>query len=405
VSAPATTTTTTTATTTGAGGRRVVIVGSGPAGLSAATQLRRASRSGRELEVVVLEREQHPGGIPRHTDHLGYGMRDLHRVVRGPRYAELLVRRTVEAGVDLRTCVTVIGVDGGGVDLADGSRLDAHAVVLATGVRERPRSARLVPGDRPAGVLTTGALQQLTALQHRRVGNRAVVVGAEHVSFSAILSLRHGGCETVALVTPHARHQTYAPLRLLTATRHRVPVLTGVDVAQIIGHRRVEAVELTDGRRLECDTVVFTGDWIPDHELARRAGLVMDRGARSPAVDARLHTSVPGLFAAGNLVHPAETADICALDGRRVAASVLAHLDGAAWPGAVAPVTCDPPIRWVAPSAAGTTLRVDSPTTGRIVVLVDGSPIWTGRRRRLLPNRAVHLPLDLPPTAHVTLLP
>jgi thioredoxin reductase len=290
---------------------RVEIAGGGPAGLSAAIALRR-----RGIEhVVVHEREQQAGGIPRHTDHFGFGVRDLHRMMRGPRYARTLVDRARRAGVDLRLGSTVFSLDD----------IDADAVILATGVRERPRAARLVPGDRPAGVYTTGAVQQL-AMAGRRLGTRAVIVGAEHVSFSAILTLAHVHCRSVAMVTPQQRHQTYSVLKLATATVRRVPVLTGVDVAEIVGRRRVERVVLTDGRAIECDTVVFTGDWIPDHELARSSGLTMDPAIKGPVVDASFRTSRAGVFAIGNLVHRVAAADRCALDGRAVVPGVLAHL-------------------------------------------------------------------------------
>ncbi|CAN0512919.1 unnamed protein product, partial [Phaeothamnion confervicola] len=167
----------------------------------------------------------------------------------------------VRAGVDVRTGVTVASISNGTVAMTTGSAIEASAIVVATGVRERPRSARLVPGDRPAGVFTTGALQQFVQ-RGLHVGERAVVVGAEHVSFSAIATLAHAGCRTVAMVTALPRHQSYAPLRWATATRHRVPLLTGVDVANVLGHGRVESVELTDGQLVACDTVVFTGDWV-----------------------------------------------------------------------------------------------------------------------------------------------
>jgi len=203
--------------------------------------------------------------------------------------------------------------------------IDADAVILATGARERPRSARLVPGDRPMGILTTGSLQQL-ATARQRVGTRAVIVGAEHVSFSAILTLDHVGCRSVAMVTPLARHQSYAVLKLAAATRHRVPILTGVDIAEIVGHRRVEQVILTDGRRIDCDTVVFTGCWVPDHELARRSGLAINAAIKGPAVDTTFRTSRDGVFAIGNLVHEVAAADRCALDGKAVAAVVVASL-------------------------------------------------------------------------------
>lgn len=373
----------------------VVIVGGGPAGLSAAIELRHRG-AGR---VIVYERELQPGGVPRHTAHLGYGMRDLHRVTTGPRYAAALTRRAERAGVEIEVGRAVRAfVDGTVATTGDGgqSTVAAGAVLLATGVRERPRAARLVPGDRPAGVLTTGALQQFTALHHQRVGNRAVIVGAEHVSFSAVLTLRHAGCEVVAMTTHLPRHQTYAPLALATARRHRVPVLTGVDVAEIIGRTRVEAVVLTDGTRLACDTVVFTGDWVPDHELARTGGLPMVAGSKGPIVDIGWRTEQRGVFAIGNLVHPAETADVCALDGRAVAAHVMDWLALGQWPAAVAPIAVAPPVRWAAVTAAGVTVRVDRFVTGRLELHHEGRAVHTTRRQDLVPNRAIHLRVHEP---------
>lgn len=368
---------------------RVVVVGAGPSGLAAAAALRHAGVG----VVTVLEREQTPGGIPRHTDHLGFGVRDLHRVLRGPAYAARLAAAAVASGADVRCGTTVVSVDGTHVSLADGTRLDADAVVLATGIRERPRSARLVPGDRPGGVLTTGALQQLTALHHREVGSRAVIVGAEHVSFSAIWSLRHGGCRTVAMVTPLPRHQTYAPLRWLTAGLRRVPVQTGRTVVEIVGRPRVRAVRLDDGTELACDTVVFTGDWVPVHELVRLAGATMVPVSKAPATTPGFHTSVTGLFAIGNLVHPAETADVCALDGRRAAVSVVAWLTERRWPQAPSPMAIDDPtgtVAWAAHTARGVTVRAASFGAGRLeLVNGGGDVVGRSRRRRLVPNRSI----------------
>jgi NADPH-dependent 2,4-dienoyl-CoA reductase/sulfur reductase-like enzyme len=172
-----------------------LVVGAGPAGLAAATALARAGMS-----AIVVDREAELGGIPRHTDHVGYGTRTFHRLLRGPAYARAWVSRAERAGVDLRPATTVTGWAGGDAACrevtttspAGTATIRAGAVLVATGTRERPRPARLVPGARPAGVLTTGALQQLVATR-QPVGRRAVVIGAEHVSFSAVLTLRHAG--------------------------------------------------------------------------------------------------------------------------------------------------------------------------------------------------------------------
>ena len=157
----------------------VVIVGGGPAGLAAALELRRLDTH----DVVVIEREGAAGGIPRHARHQGFGLRDLRRAMSGPAYARRYTRLAAEAGVEIRTETMVTGwsPDGPLELTGPGGRelLTPDALILASGCRERPRSARLVPGSRPEGVMTTGTLQQLVYLRKRPVGARALVVGAE----------------------------------------------------------------------------------------------------------------------------------------------------------------------------------------------------------------------------------
>jgi thioredoxin reductase len=308
---------------------RVLVIGGGPAGLAAAARISATD------DVLVLEREARAGGIPRHCDHTGFGIRDLKRVLRGPAYAEAWRARAADAGAEIWESSMVTGWTGERVVAvtAPHGRLEisADAVVLATGARERPRSARRIPGDRAEGVMTTGQLQQLVHLHGRSVGQRAVVVGGELVSWSAVMTLREAGCRTVAMTTPYEKAEAYSLFRLAGRTALRVPVRPRSKVVEIRGRGRVGEVvleHLDTGERevVECDTVVLTGDWVPDHELARSAGLKMDPGTKGPIVDTALHTSTPGMFAVGNLLHPVETADIAALDGEHVASAVRGWL-------------------------------------------------------------------------------
>ena len=287
----------------------VAVVGGGPSGLAAAIALREAGVSG----VEVLERESAAGGIPRHSAHTGYGLRDLRRVMSGPRYARHYAGAAAAAGVALRTGSMVTGWSGDGgllVSSPEGTRtVRASAVLLATGARERGRAARWVPGARGEGVYTTGRLQQAVHLHGRPVGRRALVVGAEHVAFSAMTALRHAGVEVVALGTEPPRHQSYAAFGMAARTVLRTPGLTGTRVGRPARQPPADPCRAGADRRrrrstVACDTVVFTGDWVPDHELARAAGLRMDRGTLGPAVDAAGATEAVGVFAAGNLCHP-----------------------------------------------------------------------------------------------------
>ncbi len=422
----------------------VLIAGAGPAGLAAAIELRRLGVD----DVLVVDRELQAGGIPRHCAHTGYGIRDLHRLMSGPDYAQHYRRAANAAGVALRTGTTLTGVqptdceraaaDGLAPDSSAGTTpaqepgaitatltsqagieaVRARAVLLATGCRERPRSARLVPGSRPAGVMTTGELQQRVYLHGQRLTGRAMVVGAEHVSFSAMLTLMHAGAQVTALVTDQPRHQSFAAFRLGAQLRWHVPVWAKTTITAIAGRDEVSAVMLRDERdgsvrSVPCELVIFTGDWIPDHELARLAGAELDPGTRGPAVDTALCTSVPGMFAAGNLIHAAETADVAALSGRYAAGSVAAYLAGrpSAGPAGGAgqasgrrvpvPVMVAEPLLWISPNGVSPTSP--EPPRGQFVLR---SAAFASRARlevrqngrllkaahaRLVPGRSIRL--------------
>jgi len=385
------------------GHKDVAIIGAGPAGLAAAQELRRLGVA----SVLVLEREQAAGGVPRHCSHQGFGLRDLHRVLAGPAYAAHRARSAERAGAELRLGTQVTGwtADGRLELTGPGGRaeLSAGSVLLATGCRERPRSARLIPGSRPQGVMNTGTLQQLVHLGHERVGERAVVVGAEHVSYSAVQTLHEAGAQTVAMTTELAHHQSFAAFNLGVRARHGTRLLTRTKVSAILGDGRLRAVELEhldtgESSRVDCDLLVLTADWVPDHELAVLGGAALDPGTRGPAIDAAHHTTRPGLFAAGNVLHGAEPADIAALSGRRAAASILAHLTGEPWPAAGVPLRCAEPLRWVVPNIArvhGCTRHLVRSSRElrdvRIAVMQDGRTLATSRLARVSPGRSASL--------------
>ena len=383
-----------------------LIVGGGPAGLAASLALRDAG-----VHVALIERERSLGGIPRHSRHTGYGVRDLHRVLSGPAYAAHYATLAERAGVDihLTTTATDWSAEGHLITTSPSGvqHWAAKAVLLATGCRERPRSARLVPGDRPAGVLTTGTLQQLAHLFHLPIGERAIVVGAEHVSFSAVHTLLSHGVAVAAVVTDQPASQSYALLRALACGRHRLPLYVSTDVVAISGSERVRAVELEDRRSrarwsVPCDTVVFTGAWVPDYELARTRPVAM--AGPHPRVDQWLRTARPGFFAAGNLVHAAEPADVCALGGRHAARSIVQYLTCGEWPDDGAELLASDPFVWVHPSRLTSTR--ERPTRGRlltrvrhflgpgVIELVQADRVLHAvRRHRLVPNRSISVAL------------
>jgi pyruvate/2-oxoglutarate dehydrogenase complex dihydrolipoamide dehydrogenase (E3) component len=293
----------------------------------------------------------------------------------------------------------------------------AAVVLLATGCRERPRPARLVPGSRVPGIMTTGELQQRVYLHGQRLPGRAVIVGAEHVSFSAVVTLAHAGATVAGLVTGYPEQQSYRAFQLGARLRWHAPVWVNSTVSRVVAtpDSRLAGVELTDTqsgatRFVRCELVVFTGDWIPDHELARAGGVPLDPATRGPAVDTALETGTPLVFAAGNLIHPAETADVAALTGQHAARHIAAALaaDPAPSPPRI-PVAVQPPLRWISPNAVRPPLL---PPRGRFLLRCDSFHpaarlevrqgtrlLATARTGRLIPGRPVHLPGAW--TAHV----
>jgi len=363
----------------------------------------------------VVDREPQPGGMPRLCHHTGFGVWDFHRLYTGPAYARRYVQMARDHGVKIRTETTIIGWEDPAT-LAFTSpvglgAIHARAVLLATGVRERPRAARLVPGYRPRGIFTTGSLQRFVDEHHLPVGRRAVIVGAEGVSLSAFLTLHKAGVEVAAFLTEHPQHQMvwpYTPAKWwFVDLLHRTPIHTGARIARILGRKRVEGVEvahLASGRRevISCDTVVFTGDWIPEHEVARLGDLAMDPGTRGPQVDGAFRTSQPGVFAAGNLLRGAETAATSAREGRLAAGVMAAYLQGQPWPKHRLPLRVEPPMLWAYPNVVDPDdLAAPHPITFRTAQFAEGATVEVrqGERllyhhafRRLVPNETYRLP-------------
>ncbi|HET6594738.1 MAG TPA: FAD-dependent oxidoreductase [Anaerolineales bacterium] len=347
----------------------VLIVGAGPAGLAAALELKKLGVH----DVIVAEREGEAGGIPRMCGHFGFGVTDLRRVMTGPRYARKYREMAEEAGIQVHTNTTITGWEDEhkvSYTSPDGlGTIEAKSILLATGVRERPRSARLVPGSRPQGVYTTGSLQRFVYEQHLPVGKRAVIVGAERVSLSVVLTLMHAGVKVLRMITELPQHQLYLPVflpaKILFADLYaRTSILTNTQISNIFGRPRLEGIEITDlesgkTQTIECDTVVFTGNWIPENELARKGGVDTSRPALGPQVDSLFRTSQPGVYAAGNLLRGVETADWAAHEGRGAARSIARFLENPQWNETRLAVQPEAPVAWIYPNVLSPDAPVD----------------------------------------------
>ncbi len=393
----------------------VVIIGGGPAGLAAAAELKRLGIG----DVVVIEREQHAGGVPRHCGHLGFGWSEFRRLLAGPAYARRLV--AAADGVDLRTGCTALSIESQRLEKPARVRvltaagiqvLEAQRVLLALGTRETPRAPRLVSGTRPWGVFTTGALQQLVYLAGLKPCTRALIVGTELVSFSNLLTMRHAGIQPLAMLEESA--QVVAPhigawiARATFGTR----ILTRTRVIAVRGGTRVSGVDVErDGKRetIECDGIVFSGRFVPETAIVRTSHLLLDPSTGGPVVDQYGRCSDPAYFAAGNLLRPVEASWTVWREGRDVARAIAASLRGflptathhaAFETQGVVRYACPQRIAFPAPlpPALPLNLRVSREVHGRLRVQGAGGDIWSARRH-LLPERRIIVPwpLHLPP--------
>jgi thioredoxin reductase len=391
----------------------VAIVGAGPSGLAAARLLLDHGIG----SVVVIERDDAPGGLPRFCRHPGFGFAFSRRIESGPAFVRRLLRGLETPRLRLLTGTTALRVGPGPhLDIVGpetgAQRLAPHAVLLATGIREQPRGARLIPGDRPeAGILTTGLLQQMVARGIRRPLGRMVVVGSEHVAFSAIQTARHGGGRVVALIEPEDRIQSFAWAGLLATHLLGVAIHRRSTVAEIIGRGQVEAVILrgpAGAYRIACDSLLFSAGWSPDAAVLNGSPVAIDRRTGGPIIDQMMRSTLPGVFAAGNVLRGVESSGVAALEGARAAACIAAYL-ARELSGVIGQTQIDigPQIQYIVPQrwaahesdpAQAASFRSSMRVTGdrrnvRIRLRSGPQILWESSRRRLLSSRRIPVSL------------
>jgi len=389
----------------------VVVIGGGPAGLAAAVKLRRQGVS----SVVVLERDVSAGGIPRQCSHPPFGVREFGRILSGMAYARKLVSLAERFNVDIRVRHSVVALHPGGelnVATPKGPlTLRAKRVLIATGVREMPRSARLVSGGRPSGIFTTGVLQSMVNLQHLKPCNRPLIIGTELVSFSALHTARGAGMKPVAMIESGSRITARRPVDLYPRILG-VPLHYSTEIEKIHGRDWVEGVTVRNAQGdlldIDCDGVLFTGRFIPESTLVRLSHLELDPLSGGPVIDQFGRCSDPAYFAAGNLLRPVETAGWSFREGEAVAKWISDDLKGS---GQIEKtireakrvrVHCTAPVKLVVPqmivpgSSDGMQhlqLRMLTRADGHLTVKADDQIIWQ-KRLSALPERRVLIALS-----------
>lgn len=370
----------------------VIIIGGGPSGVAAAISMRKAGIE----KVTLLEREQHLGGATRHCSHSPFGMLEFGRVYLGAAYGRRLEREVQKFGIDVRYghSVARLGEDGELlVANFDGLQtIAARRVLVTTGVRETTRAARLVSGDRPVGVLTTGTLQSYVAFHNMMPFKRPVIMGSELVTLSAVWTCLSHGARPVAVLEPRKQALVRAPLAWFPSLMG-IPFHRSAEIVDILGRGRVEAVVVKRGETvetLECDGVLFSGGFIPESSLFMTSGLAVDWGSTGPAVDQHGRCENPHYFAAGNVLRAVETGGWAFREGRAVGEALAADMLRPVSAEAPVKVTFDAPIKLVVPNLIRSgadlpgglrdfQLRFQERVTGTLALCIDGRPVWQKR--------------------------
>ena len=335
----------------------VVVIGGGPAGMAAALAAHSAG-----AHVAIVEREQHLGGILRQCIHPGFGLSHFKQELTGPEYAQRFIDQVRATDIALFLNSMVLGIDSGesasAGDLSTGEaagtatvhtvtlmspagmlQLTGRAIVLAMGCRERTRSEIKIPGSRPAGVFTAGLAQRYINIENLKPGSRAVILGSGDIGLimARRCTLEGISVEGVYELMPYANGLRRNVKNCLND--FDIPLHLSTTVTRVIGHDRVEAVEVSQvdehltpipgtERIVPCDTLLLSVGLIPENELSVAAGVELDPRTRGAVVDQSLQTGAPGIFACGNVLHVHDLADNVTTETERAGAAAASYALG-----------------------------------------------------------------------------
>lgn len=403
----------------------VVVIGGGPAGMAAALAAHKAG-----ARVAIVEREQHLGGILRQCIHPGFGLSHFKQELTGPEYAQRFIDQVRATDIALFLGSMALGIDSGKGEAAGDAavhtvtlmsragmlQLTGRAVVLAMGCRERTRSEIKIPGSRPAGVFTAGLAQRYINIENLKPGSRAVILGSGDIGLimARRCTLEGISVEGVYELMPYANGLRRNVKNCLDD--FGIPLHLSTTVTRVIGHDRVEAVEVSrvderlapipgTERVVPCDTLLLSVGLIPENELSVAAGVELDPRTRGAVVDQSLQTGLPGIFACGNVLHVHDLADNVTTESERAGAAAAALALGGAEAcaaGTGCELTVSPagiagyalPGRITAVALTKLNFRVRRPVdAARVHILAGGDELIAGKVRSFKPSVMENFPL------------
>lgn len=307
----------------------LVVIGGGPGGLAAAIEAR---NNGVE-NILVIERDKELGGILQQCIHNGFGLHEFKEELTGPEYAERFIKKLKEKNIEYKLDTMVLEVTPEkivhAINTVDGyMMIEAKAIVLAMGCRERTRGAISIPGERPAGVFTAGTAQRFINMEGYMVGKKVLILGSGDIGLIMARRMTLEGAEVQAVVELMPFSGGLARNIAQCLNDYNIPLYLSYTVVDIKGKERVEGVTIAkvdENRRpipgteieYECDTLLLSVGLIPENDISRKTGIVIDRRTSGPVVNEMMETSIPGIFACGNVVHVHDLVDFVSAEARK----------------------------------------------------------------------------------------
>lgn len=395
----------------------VVVIGGGPAGLAAAIEAKKNDVK----SVLVIDRDRELGGILRQCIHNGFGLHIFKEELTGPEYAERFINELKSLGIMYMLDTMVLDISENKivtmVNAKEGiAAIQAKAVVLAMGCRERTRGALNIPGTRPAGIFTAGAAQRFVNMEGYMVGKRIVILGSGDIGLIMARRLTLEGAEVQAVVELMAFSGGLVRNIVQCLDDYGIPLYLSHTVTEIRGKHRVEGItvaQVDKDRRpipgtemeFECDTLLLSVGLIPENELSKSAGVKLDPVTGGPLVNESMETSIKGIFACGNVVHVHDLVDFVTEESRRAGRSAakhvknqLKHEDNSIW------IKPGKGVRYIVPQSVTVDnidnnlelfMRVDNIYKNKkLVVKMDNTVLKTINKKRLTPGEMEHIRMD-----------
>ena len=319
----------------------IVIVGGGPAGMAAAVAAKKAGSD----SILILERDTRIGGILLQCIHNGFGLHHFGEELTGPEYAGRFSDEVEKLGIEYKTDTMVLEVNAKkqvtAINTKDGlMMIQANAVILAMGCRERTRGALVIPGTRPAGIFTAGSAQRFVNIDGYLPGKKVVILGSGDIGLIMARRLTLEGAE-VKLICELMPFSAGLRRNIVQCVENfNIPLKFSHTITKIHGKERVEGVSVAavdKNRRpipeteefIECDTLLLSVGLIPENEISNGCGISIDSTTSGPVVNEHMQTSVEGIFACGNTVHVHDLVDFVTAESIRAGENAAKYVQGA----------------------------------------------------------------------------